>query len=377
MDTLKQKYLVASKGGSWHRTLPLAVAAATWLFSASSAGAVAVNIQSIQLSPSGNPNPTTTTTGVTYQGQSQSIISFTDANRTNWQLTGGSAPTLILRRSNTIANPTEGDYRNQQVVFGRQGTSSSTVLPPVPTSTESVLNNNNIFSGTDNLFANTYTSGSLNRGNISDVERADFIFNPNQTVNSANALGVTVFERGSLQQGSTSNFSHDSFRIAAITGIDNSNPNDPTPTAYGSLVSLNRNTWGTNGLTDTNNYTVVNRSGNTGDFTISDDTGVTGQSIGGVVIPLTDLVSTGTRIYGYSLFAADVSSSANLVDFLSFPTNTSTADTAGGIDLLSANLGVAQVPFNFSPSLGLLILGATWGTTSLWRRNRTKPVKLS
>lgn len=361
MDTLKQKYLAASEGGSWRRTLPIAVIAATSLISASSAGAV--DIQSITLDTlnSQTPNPNRPINGVTYQRQSQSIISFRDANNTNWVVTGGSAPTLSLRRSTATSN--------QQVVFGRQlasDTTGSTVLPPVPTSTQSVLSQNNIFSGTDNLFANTAT-----RGNFSNVERADFIFN--ESVSPANNLGITVFERGA-------NNNHDSFIIAAITGLNGSN----NPTAYGSPLTFNSNSWGTNGLTGGYNYTVLNTvndptpTNNINDFGISDSTGVTNQNIGGVVISLTDLVPGNTPIYGYSLFATDVSSNANLVNFQDFPTNTQ--QSAGGIDLLSSNLGVVRsepVPFQFSPSLGLLILGATWGARSLWRRNSIKPLRSS
>lgn len=360
MDTLKQKYLAASEGSSWQRTVPIAVIAATWLISASSAGAV--DIQSIQLGSLNNPNinPNPPINGVTYLGQSQSIISFTDANNTNWVLNGGPASTtLYLRRSGTGA-------ANRQVVFGRQiepgPPNGSTVLPPVPSNTQSVLSQNNIFSGTDNVFANT-DSG---KGNFSDVERVDFIFN--QSLSPATNLGVTVFERGN---------GHDSFRIAAITALNGS-----TPTAYGSL--LNFDSWGTSGLTGSHNYTVLNTANNANVFGISDATGVVAQDIGGVVIPLTDLVATSnTPVYGYSLFAADVplnASSSTLVNFQNFSNNTSQASSAGGIDLLSANLGVVRaepVPFKFSPSLGLLILGATWGAKSLWQRNRIKRFKLS
>jgi hypothetical protein len=60
-------------------------------------------------------------------------------------------------------------------------------------------------------------------------------------------------------------------------------------------------------------------------------------------------VPAGAKIFGYSLFAADVPANANLVNWNSFPTNTNSG-TAGGIDPLAHNGVLYQVvPGNPGP----------------------------
>jgi hypothetical protein len=76
-----------------------------------------------------------------------------------------------------------------------------------------------------------------------------------------------------------------------------------------------------------------------------------GQFLGGVSLNVVqDLgVPAGAKIFGYSLFAADVPANANLVNWNSFPTNTNSG-TAGGIDPLAHNGVLYQVvPGNPGP----------------------------
>ena len=356
-----QKYLTASEKSSWQRTLPIAVVAATWLISASSAGAVP--IQSITLGPVTPSTASPITSGtITYQRQSQSISSFVDTSNNPWTPSTGGATTLTLRRGSVGPN--------QQLVFARENTSATNVLPPVPTTTENTLNQNNIYSGTDNIFTN---SGN-NATNNSTVERADFILTSGSTVTASANRAVAVFERGG-------NTGHDSFAIAAITGVSGG-----LPSAYGPLLSFATGVWGTTNVVANANYSVLNTS--SGSFASSQE--IVGQPIGGQVIPLTDLVTANTPIYGYSLFATDVPTTTTgnggnaitrpVVDFTTYPDTPETYSAGGtsGLDLSAENLGIVQVPFNFSPSLGLLLLSATWGANSLWkRRDRIKLVKPS
>jgi hypothetical protein len=73
--------------------------------------------------------------------------------------------------------------------------------------------------------------------------------------------------------------------------------------------------------------------------------------LGGVSLNvITDLgVPAGAKIFGYSLFAADIPANANLINFNTFPTNTNSG-TAGGIDPLAYNGVLYQlVPGNPGP----------------------------
>lgn len=372
-DTLKTLKFQQQK----YRTLPIAVVAATWLISASSAGAV--DIESITLGNSNTVETSATKNGVTYRGQSQAIVSFKDENNITWELSGGTTTKLFLRRD---PNTASGTVNGRLVVFGRQESlapaNPNIVLPPAPTTTGDVLNQNNIYSGTDNIFSNQ----GNNNGNNSNVERVDFIFNNNGSGLTATAdQGISVFERGFINQ-------HDGFQIAAITSLTNPTTTHPLglPSGYGKLVTFGLGTWGNFDLTTGHNYTVLNNTKSSTDgtlvtnpntFRITDGGGVVNQTIGGVVLPLTDLVSANTTIYGYSLFPIDVPANATSSTLVGSYSIANTPESIGGLDLLAANLGVAEavpVPFNFSPSLGLLLLGATWGTHSLWRRDRIKPI---
>ncbi len=83
--------------------------------------------------------------------------------------------------------------------------------------------------------------------------------------------------------------------------------------------------------------------------------------IGSILIPLSNLATPYTTIYGYSLFAPDVNDNgnpANLIDWKNasiFPLDTSNA--VGGIDLVAANVGVAKAVPEPGMLLGTLVAG--------------------
>lgn len=194
----------------------------------------------------------------------------------------------------------------------------------------------NFFTGTDNIFGN---QGDTN-GNNNNTQRVDSIFSASGiTVN--NTLAFAVFERGATN-------GHDGFKIAAITGLD-ANGN---PSSYGPLISLATGAWGTTSLGPLNTLVTRNNANEPGANATHPSATASGQFLGGVSLNvIQDLgIPAGTKIFGYSLFAADIPANANLVNWNSFPTNTNSG-TAGGIDLLAYN-GVLyhEVPGNPGPT---------------------------
>jgi hypothetical protein len=170
--------------------------------------------------------------------------------------------------------------------------------------------------GTDNFFDNT--SGT----NKNNIERLDWILSAGYETASPNKVGFTVFERG------TDN-NHDPFCMAAILSLDASG----NPATYGSIVRVATNQYG-NIPTSTLNYRILKGAQGTNLL----DAGTNNQARGGVFLSYATLgISANTKVFGYSLFANDLPTTAtpaNLVDFTNstnFPTNTG---NAGGIDLV-------------------------------------------
>ncbi|MEH2299847.1 hypothetical protein [Nostoc sp.] len=65
-----------------------------------------------------------------------------------------------------------------------------------------------------------------------------------------------------------------------------------------------------------------------------------------MLIPLCKLATTGSKIYGYSLFSPDVNDKGNPINLLDW-TNASvfpqdTPNTVGGIDLAATNVGIVK-----------------------------------
>lgn len=301
-------------------------------------------------------NPNAKVNNITYLNQSLPVTSL-KTSTSSWNLSGIST-TLSLRRSGV------GTVAGRQIVWSERPTQNptTTVRGTLPSTTEAALNQNNFFMGTDNLFVN---AGSSN-GNMSDVERVDFITSA-LGVKVRDSKAVTIFERGSLTQ-------HDGFKIAAITALDKNG----LPSAYGKLYSVNAG-WGKTALRTNSQspipnpspnpyYSVLNNTGTNGAFKNTAD--ISSQNIGGVLITLDKLAAKGSKIYGYSLFAVDVDdkgNSNNLVNWKNsniFKTNTQEGATqgGGGIDLVAVNTGIVKDPTKEIPessnSLALVLLGA-------------------
>ncbi|MCC5606978.1 hypothetical protein LC612_09315 [Nostoc sp. CHAB 5834] len=201
-------------------------------------------------------------------------------------------------------------------------------LGPLPEKT--LFSINNILAGPDNVFTNTGANlgGTLYNGNAS-IERLDFVLV--KPVKASNKIRFTVFERG-LPTG------HDGFGIAAITSVDK----DGNPTSYGPIYVIAASTWGKTPLQDPipQYYFLNNAAKNNSGLPINPALTIPpNQVLGGLLIRSDELVSQGKKVYGYSLFAPDVTCTPKTLLNVAnscFPTNTG---TNGGIDLAAPNLG--------------------------------------
>ncbi len=197
---------------------------------------------------------------------------------------------------------------------------------------DQILLNNNLFSGTDNTFANGTV---VSTGNI---ERLDFTWNSGLVADSS--LVFAVFDRGDTTL-------HDSFAIAAVTSIDGSG----NPTGFGSLLTIPASTWGNPNVLGNQDYRLFRYNNGSNLATTTADTERNTQGLGGILISGADLgIADGTTIFGYALTAADVTAttSAQLLDWTNatfYPTTTDGTTGGGGIDLASVNgLEVRLIP---------------------------------
>lgn len=198
---------------------------------------------------------------------------------------------------------------------------------------EDAFGRRNLLVGSDNLFANRGDG----TGNVSNVERLDFIFSAGLL--TGDARGFSIFDRGMSRE-------HDGFKLAAVTSLDDAG----APSGYGDVLEFQDGAWGNTDLTEESTYLVVrrDRSSESGLFRPSN---LRTQSVGGVFVPTTDLAPAGTTIYGYSLLAPDTQGGgAELLDWQNtsfYPQKTlnDNVDMAGGLD----PLGLSSVLFAAVP----------------------------
>jgi len=299
----------------------------------------------------GGTNPTT----LTFQNDVRSLITYTAGGNT---YSAGAAATNVYIRRNTTAGNT-----NRTSVWMENAVATNTVVGTDRDTLGSVLLDNNLFQGADNVFSNGTGTAQ------GDIERVDFIWSSGFTV--TNTLdGLAFFERGAAG-------SHDGFQIALITSLG-SGLASPLTWTFANVARVTATNYGSNnldltndGTVDTINYRLLRYT--TGDTLTAHNPGnETGsQGVGGVHISFADLgLAQNTVIYGYAIMATDVSNvAANLVNWNNttfFPTNT--ADTAGGIDF--AAFGGQRSTFVPEPSTygAMLLLGV--GALLYWRRRK-------
>ena len=295
--------------------------------------------------------------GVTYLNQSLPVRTVT-ANSTTWEIGSFPQPVVTLRRGGYAPADNFGNYSNRQLVLS-EGISGqpTTVRTSQPITVQTLLSQNNILQGAENLFVNAGLPVGPLQELQTDVERADFVFPAGITISPI--LATVFFDRGLVS-------AHDGFKIAPILSLDAAG----NPTRYGSLVSIATG-WGTpnlrpGGAAD-NFLPYPELTNSTGEFRIVN---TVNQKVGGIVLPLTVFSDAPTTIYGYSLFAPDVTdggNSANLLDWKNaayFPQ--ATANAIGGLDLLAGSGQVAAVP-EPATVLGSLAAGSL---LAAWKRRK-------
>jgi hypothetical protein len=286
-----------------------------------------------------------------YAGNSRAVSSFTTASGGVGTVSPLAPATFRVRRNPASDQRENVWYQGTQTGAGAGSTLNLQAGGPV--SLQTALSGNNLLVGSDNLLTNT---GDTN-GNQSNTERLDFVLSSSLGANANQ--GFTIFERG----GNASN-PHDTFVIAAITAIDSGG----NPAAYGNLTVIPSG-WGTSNLVSNNpNYFVFNNSaaaatGAPRNFSAP----AAGQNIGGLYIATNELVATGTTVFGYSLFGADVSltrpgcTQAGLLNVGSACYPSTTTQAQDGLDLVGANLGVVTVVPEPSAMVGFLSVGLLGG----------------
>lgn len=260
---------------------------------------------------SGSPS---TAEGYTFDGGRNAVTTFTTPTSTYG--VSSQADNVFVRRNSVNANQSSVWYTSSGVGTNLSGPHDSTY--------GQLLTSNNLFAGSDNTFAN----GTLNT--TGNIERLDFTWNSGLTV--TDALAFAVFDRGAVGV-------HDSFAIAAVTAVDASG----NPTAYGTLLKVAAGWGGTaNPLADFN-YRLFRYSNGNNLSASTANSEVGAQGIGGIVLTPADLgLAVGTKIYGYSLMAMDVTgtNSAQLLDWTNgtyYPTTTDGTTGGGGVDLAGLN----------------------------------------
>lgn len=288
-----------------------------------------------------------TANGVTYLNQSL-LVTGVVANSLEWTIGNYPQPVVTLRRGGYAPADNFGNYNNRELILseGVSGQPTTVRIAP-PITAQALLNQNNILQGAENLFVNAGNTGAIQELQT-DIERADFVF-PSGVITSP-VLAAVFFDRGLLA-------AHDGFQIAPILSIDSAG----NPTSYGSLISIAGGWGNTNlrpggGADDLLPYPELTNS--TSEFRIVNSVN---QQVGGIVLPLSFFSDMPTTIYGYSLFAPDVTAAGNPANLLNwrnatyFPQNT--ANAIGGLDLLSGSGQIAAVP-EPTTVLGSFVMGA-------------------
>jgi hypothetical protein len=289
------------------------------------------------------------TYNLTYLNEDESVKTLTAGTLGTY--TVGSLGTVTVRRSSTGGN-------NDTIWYlgSGNGTNHSTVTMdgPLVSGFNQAFSSNNLLIGADNVFSNTGNAV----GNNTNVDRIDVTFPVGLTASANEAF--SVMDRGASND-------HDSFKIAAITGLDSTGK----PSSYGTLFSFSDGTWGTTNLIPTSQENILRKNDTLSGGTLhpSDSTA---QSIGGVLIQTDSLVAPGTKIYGYSLFSEEVTGKGSqLVDWTNttyFPPANATS-TEGGLDPV-ATLAAVYVPVAVPEPTSIGMLGAA--ALGLMARRRRK-----
>lgn len=187
--------------------------------------------------------------------------------------------------------------------------------------------------GYDNILVNSAT-------NFANVERIDIIYYSGVVTSSPSTAVFPIIDRGG----------NDDIRVAAIRGLDASgNPNDYYPTVI-RVSNDGTSDWGS--LGQTHNSLVLRRQDATSDPLPVVTLGT--QTLHGTAIAFDEFgVTSNDIVYGYSIFADDVTvTGSDLVDFsnsTNFPTNTG---SGSGLDLVAGISTAVSSDNNLTRSKG-------------------------
>jgi hypothetical protein len=285
---------------------------------------------------------------VTYAGNDEKLLTVT-ANGVTYSASG--MANAVVERGSSSDN-TDNLWED-----GTNSGSSIALQGPEESSLVGAFAANNLLVGADNIFANQGNAV----GNNTNIDRLDMLYTSGFKASSSQAFAI--FDRGPTTD-------HDAFQIAAITSISNTG----VPTNYGPLISLADGTWGTTDLTPTQEQVILRKNNSAGSSAPFDPSDSTAQTLGGVLIPTSNLVAAGTTIYGYSLFGADVTGTGTeLTEYTNttyFPYETATS-TTGGLDpsATTSILFTTAVPEPTTISLAMLA-----GAGLLGRRTRKQKI---
>ncbi|MFA5264895.1 MAG: PEP-CTERM sorting domain-containing protein [Opitutaceae bacterium] len=304
---------------------------------------------------------TTTLTGTPEAVKSEGGIVFDNTVIRMDAFSTGTQTYAVTRLADTVNVLRNESSPNQSSVWYRTKTSGSEPIGVHYDNYGALLISNNLASGSENTFAN---EGSTME--IGNIERLDFIFS--SPLAASSNIGFAVFDLGDAND-------HDQFKIAAITELSGS-----TVTSYGKLIGP-ESTWGSKNLSigkiTSFDYRLF-RYGKGDDISAStENTEVGKQGLAGLMYTMADLgIPEGTKVFGYSLFGYDVTSSGKeLLDIANYPTTTDPKTGGGGIDLLAVN-GIAFTLIPEPSTYALCGMGTMAAFAAWWRRRqRCKSVR--
>jgi hypothetical protein len=313
------------------------------------------------------PESTSGVTQVTYNGAIQRLDSFMAGGSTFAPAMTGTVQVVRngINGSFTSNPSTATNNPNQNVMFNyRQSLvgTSLTVRGEYVNGLGQLIARNNLNTGIENLFVNV-----INPGDPSiaiNVERIDFVFVGGFTA-GANR-GFALLERGLFTNGSRGQV-----RVAAITALSGGTPSNFS-TTVADLNGGGKPAWGNTNLVTSAGYDVFRyRVQNDTNLNFHQDLATSTQGVGGVFLRSSDFVSAGTTLFGFSIFARDVTATGSaLANLANYPTNTTTATGDMDLVVIGANLFIA-VP---EPGTYVMFGGSAAFLLWWWARRKSKVV---
>ncbi len=310
------------------------------------------------------PESTSGVTSVTWDGSIRRLDRFVASGTTYAPALTGVVQvvrnalngTFTSNPSTATNNPNQNSLWNYRVSLTW---SSLTVHGEYVNNMATLVAKNNLYTGIENLFVNQINTGDVSVAN--NIERIDFIFAGGFTASAAR--GFALFERGLFTGGSRGNV-----KVAAITALSAGSPSNFS-TTVADLNGASTPPWGNTNLATSAGYDVFRyRVQNDSGLNFYQDLSNSSQGIGGVFLRSSDFVPTGTTLFGFSIFARDVTATGSgLTNLANYPTTTT---TLGDMDLVVTGASI----YIAVPEPGTYaLLGATSAILLYgWARKRGK-----